>query len=291
MSANHYNTLGVLESAEQIVITAAYRALASMYHPDRWKGNKDEATERMAAINVAFDVLGDPVKRAAYDKSRGHSTSALPEEDYSEQAFTQAMSGLETRWQTAVEVIPDLATIRAQLSKIAHRLAFSFVVLILETRKFDQRQKIAEALEQNFLEQHFVTNQKIIEFARVLIKYNQKNAIKKLNKYVDVLGSDTDPALIIKKIKNEYKDYFKKIENAEKQTIAMRNFISSGSVERAVQLLDASGFFVEQTQKNIFSDWEFTIFDSLDSNKSRGAIILNKVSSGKLCDWVRENLC
>ena len=42
-----YQILGVLPDAEQIVITAAYRALASRYHPDRWAGDKTEETQRL----------------------------------------------------------------------------------------------------------------------------------------------------------------------------------------------------------------------------------------------------
>lgn len=115
-AADYYQILGVLHDAEQIVITAAYRALASMYHPDRWKGDMAEATRRMADINVAYGVIGDPVKRATYDKDRGKSTSTFAEESEStDQAFDQALSELEARWQTAVEVIPDLVDIRKRL--------------------------------------------------------------------------------------------------------------------------------------------------------------------------------
>ena len=35
---DYYRILGVLDDAEDIVIKAAYRALAQRYHPDRWQG-------------------------------------------------------------------------------------------------------------------------------------------------------------------------------------------------------------------------------------------------------------
>ena len=69
-----------MPEAEQVVITAAYRALASRYHPDRWKGDTNEATEMMSKINVAYGVLGDLEKRKAYDASRMSNRSAFSEQ-------------------------------------------------------------------------------------------------------------------------------------------------------------------------------------------------------------------
>lgn len=61
-SVGYYQILGVLQGAEQVVITDACRTLVSMDHPDKWKGDKAEAKWRMAEINVAYEVLGDPIK-------------------------------------------------------------------------------------------------------------------------------------------------------------------------------------------------------------------------------------
>ena len=52
-----YSVLGVLPDAEDIVITAAYRALAQRYHPDRWGGDPAIAHKRMSAINAAYKTL------------------------------------------------------------------------------------------------------------------------------------------------------------------------------------------------------------------------------------------
>jgi curved DNA-binding protein CbpA len=59
-----YDVLQVSPRAEVEVIRAAYRALARKYHPDHG-GN----ARRMVALNDAWDVLGDPARRAAYDAS------------------------------------------------------------------------------------------------------------------------------------------------------------------------------------------------------------------------------
>ena len=63
-----YKTLQVDSEAETEVIAAAYRRLARKYHPDLAAG--DEAPTRMAAINAAWEVIGDPARRAAFDRGR-----------------------------------------------------------------------------------------------------------------------------------------------------------------------------------------------------------------------------
>jgi len=65
---DYYAILQVHPSAEKEVIDAAYRRLAAKYHPDVSQDPK--ASERMKRINAAYQVLSDPVKRAAYDATR-----------------------------------------------------------------------------------------------------------------------------------------------------------------------------------------------------------------------------
>jgi curved DNA-binding protein CbpA len=63
-----YKTLQVDPEAEDEVIAAAYRRLARKYHPD--VAADPEVAARMAAINAAWEVIGDPVRRAAFDRQR-----------------------------------------------------------------------------------------------------------------------------------------------------------------------------------------------------------------------------
>ena len=79
MESDHYSTLQVDPVAEQEVIDAAYRRLAAKYHPD--VNRSADAVERMKRMNAAYDVLSDPVKRGAYDRSRrrgGEPPGGLP---------------------------------------------------------------------------------------------------------------------------------------------------------------------------------------------------------------------
>ena len=63
---NFYDILGVNRSATQDEIRKAYRRLAKEYHPDR--NPEKSAEEKLKRINEAYDVLGDPEKRANYDR-------------------------------------------------------------------------------------------------------------------------------------------------------------------------------------------------------------------------------
>jgi molecular chaperone DnaJ len=67
---DHYAVLGVLPSVDDVVITAAYRALLKRYHPDVFNGPRTEGQRRTIDIIEAYQVLSNPAKRKAYDNSR-----------------------------------------------------------------------------------------------------------------------------------------------------------------------------------------------------------------------------
>jgi curved DNA-binding protein CbpA len=61
---NHYDTLGIADrKCTAADIKHAFRRAAKKAHPDREGGS----TERMAAVNRAYSVLGDAKARADYD--------------------------------------------------------------------------------------------------------------------------------------------------------------------------------------------------------------------------------
>lgn len=58
----YYTILGVDKNSTQDEIKKAYRRLAAQHHPDRGGD-----TKKFQEIQVAYDTLGDPEKRRAYD--------------------------------------------------------------------------------------------------------------------------------------------------------------------------------------------------------------------------------
>lgn len=71
---NLYETLGVKPDATPAELKRARRRRAEQVHPD-----KGGSQEEMSAVNHAFDVLNDPMKRLLYDQTG--QDSRPPEED------------------------------------------------------------------------------------------------------------------------------------------------------------------------------------------------------------------
>jgi DnaJ-class molecular chaperone len=65
--ADPYTVLGVKKDASQDDIQKAYRKLAKKLHPDLNPGNK-RAEEQFKDVSAAYDLLGDPAKRARFDR-------------------------------------------------------------------------------------------------------------------------------------------------------------------------------------------------------------------------------
>src|SRR5262245_34250189 len=63
-----YGVLQISPAATFDEVHKAYRALAMLYHPDR--NSRPGAGSEMAAINAAYSVLSDPVRRRQYDHER-----------------------------------------------------------------------------------------------------------------------------------------------------------------------------------------------------------------------------
>jgi curved DNA-binding protein CbpA len=69
-----YEVLQVHPKAHQVVLKAAHRALAGLYHPDL--DQSASSTRRMAELNQAWEKLRTPDRREVYDRQRSHSPPA-----------------------------------------------------------------------------------------------------------------------------------------------------------------------------------------------------------------------
>jgi hypothetical protein len=73
---DHYAVLELAPDATDAEIKRRYRKLMREVHPDA-NANDPQATRKAARINVAFETLGDPERRRAYDQlhPRARATS------------------------------------------------------------------------------------------------------------------------------------------------------------------------------------------------------------------------
>jgi curved DNA-binding protein CbpA len=70
-----YEVLQVRDDADEIVIRAAYRALAAQYHPDR--NASLSASRHMAELNEAYASVRTADRRAVYDRLRRPVDAAM----------------------------------------------------------------------------------------------------------------------------------------------------------------------------------------------------------------------
>lgn len=264
MDEDLYAVLGVAPEADIVVIRAAYRALAAKYHPDHAGDGNAEAAAIMQAVNRAHEVLGDPAARAQYDAHRSRRGS-FSESQEQKEAFEEALCAQEERWQVACSVFPDLAALRTRLAKTSYQLAFSFVVALLETKQFQAAAALADSLERRFLQRYFGTNERVLRFARELIRLGKRDAVKALNRLVDILGSEVDPQPIITKISKDFgidavvaastlaAERRREIETAQKELIAYPCEL------RAKVLADLLQYEVTQTGGGFFRDPEYRV--------------------------------
>ncbi len=83
MEKNYYQILQIDKEASQDIIEKAYKTLAKKYHPDlQAEENKKNAENILKKINEAYEVLSNPSKREAYNKTIEQST--ISQEQYKE---------------------------------------------------------------------------------------------------------------------------------------------------------------------------------------------------------------
>lgn len=128
---NYYAVLEVSLQATQDEIKKSYRKLALQYHPDRNQENR-QAEQKIREVNAAYEILGDPDARKAYDRLRlGHVGPRVsrqeeePDESPSPGMVLQRMEGTlceEARKQLFKVMMKNTNRIKEELSRIRERV-------------------------------------------------------------------------------------------------------------------------------------------------------------------------
>ena len=96
MAADPYAVLGVKKDAPQSEIQTAYRRLAKKLHPDLNPGNK-KAEDEFKEVSAAYAVLGDPDKRARFDRGEIDASGAEQQARRYYRDFAEGASALLQR--------------------------------------------------------------------------------------------------------------------------------------------------------------------------------------------------
>jgi curved DNA-binding protein CbpA len=250
---DYYAILGVLPSAEEIVIKAAYRALSKRYHPDVYKG--PNLVEKMADINEAYETLSSADGKAAYDEARGTKSQDADEYFNDDFGTHNTVDPLDADWKVAVKYHPDLENAFAKLTKYSNKLAYSFKAYMLENKKFNNISEVARGLEAEFLSVYFGKNKQVISFAKELFSYSQINILLELNKAVKVLGSDNVDERVINKIKSNFSYDGKKVKKAyEKKEPSYHNFKEHYKRTTGVSLSN----YPKEKRETLYGNWRRT---------------------------------
>jgi curved DNA-binding protein CbpA len=82
---DYYTLLRISRTASDMEVKQAFRRLAIVLHPD--KNPHPDAPAAFQELNEAYEVLGDPVRRALYDQLLGVETSAVETMQHRDPAY------------------------------------------------------------------------------------------------------------------------------------------------------------------------------------------------------------
>ncbi len=96
---DYYAILEVSPAATAAEIKRSYRRLARLHHPDL---NQQALDIHIKRLNEAYEVLRDPLKRAAYDQQRAEEKRRAAERAALRRQQKQARRGPEMTWAEGI---------------------------------------------------------------------------------------------------------------------------------------------------------------------------------------------
>ena len=195
---NYYQILGVAASAEIEVISAAYKALAKLYHPD--VNSSRDAEHRMGEINEAYGVLSDTERRKAYDLEFNSSSSFSPGNNIEAEELADVLAD---DWEILVSVFEDAEFYRKELFKLDQRLSVFYQLTLLAKQLGSKSKETFDLLANAYLEEHFSSYTALQKLAVTGIDEGELEFVDGIRRKVAVLGDDA-ARQIYKKAEEEY---------------------------------------------------------------------------------------
>lgn len=326
---DHYQVLGLSPQAEDVVIVAAYRALASRYHPDKFTGpDATIAHRRMAQINAAYSVLGDPAQRQAFDqqisqaddimarayaaeearaRQQAQELALKQERELAEReaqakarAFKEQTAALENDWKTAVRLYPDLVPLRERLNRSDAALALSFVRGMLASGEFDSRKALADTLEKRYYQKAFGDNPQVLALAHELARLQLPKAIEALKSYLAVAGSAADPRLLVARVEREFNlASLRGGQDDVDQETTLREQVRARRIARLQR--DVARFRNAAEARDLAQAMGYEVSDINNgpfrppafevANRSNGEVVAKLPDMARFIEWVVTTLC
>lgn len=151
---DHYKVLGLLKEADEVVIKAAYKALAQKHHPDKHQVSKAEHNKIMSDLNEAYATLGFKHKRKEYDQKlekfqqKSRSSKAAKKSE-SEQTYTRGSSSHTNAYYRAPPPPPPPPQWDQSTQAKAKSVDYEEVVKDLNNNRMDEFQ-LVQLFEQIF---------------------------------------------------------------------------------------------------------------------------------------------
>ncbi len=89
---DYYDILGLGKDASADEVKRAYRKAALKYHPDNYKGDKEEGETLFKEVSEAYEVLSDSDKRQRYDRFGHEGLRGAGMHDFSNMGFGDIFS-------------------------------------------------------------------------------------------------------------------------------------------------------------------------------------------------------
>ena len=175
---------------------------------------------------------------------------------------------------------------RDGLGRISKSLALGFATTLLESKKYNHRSQLASALEKHFLERFFGSNTSIVAYAKELIVDGDREAARKLNGLVNVLGSDVDAHLLIQNVEQNVRTKTKKRRTfVEESNDLAKRVREAGDFVDAIRLAKMLGYTVEEDYCGFLGHRREIVVESAKLRSTRFRTQLEFVL------WVKSELC